>query len=403
MDRPAECRSGDDRGLMAKEPWRVGVLFSRTGVTGAIEQTQFNGTLLALSEVNAAGGVLDRPLEAVAYDPASNPKIYRQFTERLLAVDRVRLIFGCYMSSSRKVVLPLVEAHHALLFYPTPYEGFEYSPNCIYTGPAPNQSSLQLARYLLEMHGSRFLMVGSNYVYPYESNRIMTDLVVQSRGKVLDEIYVPLDAEPGHFDGVIDKIRKLRPDVVFSTVVGRSTGMFYRAYHAAGLESADMPIASLTTSESEVADMPAEAAAGHITAAPFFEALPTPAAARFVQAYKGMFGADAPVSAGAEAAYFQVHLAAQAMRRAGTDNPERLIGELRGAEFDAPQGRIRVDPENNHTFLWPRVARIDDARRFQTVWNPGLRVKPDPYFITQSLDDWSADTLLRTSIGVGKR
>ena len=86
-DRPAACRSGDDRVSMAKEPWRIGVLFSRTGATGAIEQTQLNGTLLALSEVNAAGGVLDRPLEAVAYDPASNLRIYRQFAERLLTVD----------------------------------------------------------------------------------------------------------------------------------------------------------------------------------------------------------------------------------------------------------------------------------------------------------------------------
>lgn len=385
-----------------KEPWRIGVLFSSSGVTSVVEQTQLNGTLLALAEINAAGGVLDRPIEPVAYDPGSDPKAFRLLAERLLTVDRVKLIFGCYMSSTRKVVIPVAEAHRGLLFYPTPYEGFEYSPNCIYTGPSPNQSSLQLARYLIEIYGNRFVLVGSNYVYPYESNRIMADLVVQSRGKVLDEIYVPLEVGADSFDRTIAKIGKLKPDVIFSTIVGSATSVFYRAYHDAGFDAASMPIASLTTSEAEVAGMPAEVAAGHVTAAPFFEALPTPAAQRFVKAYKAMFGAEAPVPACAEAAYFQVHLAAQAMRRAGTDAPDRLVGELRGAEFDAPQGRVRVDPENNHTFLWPRVARIDDERRFQTVWNPGLRVKPDPYCVIQSLDDWSADALSRHHPPSGK-
>jgi branched-chain amino acid transport system substrate-binding protein len=168
--------------------WRVGVLFSETGVTAAVERTQLQATLLAIDEINAAGGVLDLPLEPVRYDPESNPKRFRVLAERLLGVDRVRLVFGCYMSSSRKAVLPVIEAHRALLFYPTLYEGFEYSRHCIYTGAAPNQNSLQLARFLFEHYGNRFLLVGSNYVYPYESNRVMTDLVRQNRGKIVNEI-----------------------------------------------------------------------------------------------------------------------------------------------------------------------------------------------------------------------
>ncbi len=108
---------------MVKEPGRIGVLFSCSGAISAVESTQLNGTLLALAEINPAGGVLDRPIEAITYDPASNPKTYRQLAEQLLTVDDVKLIFGCYMSSTRKVVIPVVEAHRALLFYPTPYEG----------------------------------------------------------------------------------------------------------------------------------------------------------------------------------------------------------------------------------------------------------------------------------------
>ena len=373
--------------------WRVGVLFSRTGVTSAIERTQLNATLLAIEEINANGGVLGRPIEPVMYDPVSDPKKFRSFAERLFQVDRIRLLFGCYMSSTRKAVLPVVEAHRGLLFYPTLYEGFEYSRHCIYTGAAPNQNSLQLAKFLLSAFGNRFLFVGSNYVYPYESNRVMGDFVAQGKGKVLDEIYVPLHPDNRDFDKVIGRIKKTSPDVIFSTVVGAGTSTLYRAYRAAGFDPARMPIASLTTSEAEVAEMGPEAAEGHITAAPFFETLSSPAARRFVTSFKEKYGIDAPVTACAEAAYFQLHLAMRAVAKCGSDDPEQVLTNLRDAEFDAPQGRVRIDPENNHTYLWPRIARLDRNGRFQTVWNPGVRVKPDPYCIVQSLDDWSVDDL----------
>ncbi|WP_024511866.1 transporter substrate-binding domain-containing protein [Bradyrhizobium sp. ARR65] len=371
--------------------WRVGVLYSQTGVTSTIERTQLNANLLAIEEINAGGGVLGRPVEPVIYDPASDPKKFRAFAEQLFQVDRIRLLFGCYMSSTRKAVLPVVEGHRGLLFYPTLYEGFEYSRNCIYTGAAPNQNSIQLARFLLSGYGNRFLFVGSNYVYPYESNRLMADFVVQSKGKVLDEVYVPLQAAEKDFDKVIARIKKTSPDVIFSTVVGTGTAALYRAYRAAGFDPTRMPIASLTTSEAEVAEMGAEVAEGHVTAAPFFETLSSPAARHFVSRFKQKYGDSAPVTAGAEAAYFQVHLAMRSVGKCGSDDPEQVLANLRDFEFDAPQGRVRVDPENNHTYLWPRIARLDRQGRFQIVWNPGVRVKPDPYCVVQSLDDWSVD------------
>jgi branched-chain amino acid transport system substrate-binding protein len=373
------------------DSWRVGVLFSQTGVTSTIERTQLNATLLAIEEINANGGVLGRPVEPVICDPASDPKKYRAFADRLFQVDRIRLLFGCYMTSTRKAVLPVVEGHRGLLFYPTLYEGFEYSRNCIYTGAAPNQNSIQLARFLLSTYGNRFLFVGSNYVFPYESNRLMADFVVQGKGKVLDEIYVPLNAQQQDFDKVIARIKKTSPDVIFSTVVGSGTAALYSAYRAAGFDPTRMPIASLSTSEAEVAEMGAEVAEGHITAAPFFETMSSPAARRFVSSFKEKYGDDAPVTACAEAAYFQVHLAMRAVGKCGSDDPEQVLANLRDFEFDAPQGRVRVDPENNHTYLWPRIARLDQRGQFQIVWNPGVRVKPDPYCVVQRLDDWSVD------------
>ena len=378
-----------NRGLRPRAYWEFGVLFSQSGVTAAVETTQLNATILAKDVINAAGGILGRPIELVIYDPASNPKQFHALAERLLIHDRVRIIFGCYMSSTRKAVVPLVEAHRGLLLYPTLYEGFEYSANCIYTGSAPNQNSIPLARYLFKFYGKRLLFVGSNYVYPYESNRIMADLVQQAGGKVLDEIYVPLSAESSDFDKAIREIGRTRPDVIFSTVVGRSTAVFYEAYRQAGLDPTRMPIASLTTSEAEVAEMTPEAASGHVTAAPFFSTLDTPTAVGFVAEFRARFGAAAAVTAAAEAAYFQVMLVAKAIERTGSDEPELVRTALGDVEYDAPQGRVRVDSSNNHTFLWPRVAKLDSAGEFQVVWDPAVRVKPDPYCVEQRLNSWS--------------
>ena len=156
-----------------------------------------------------------------------------------------------------------------------------------------------------------------------------------------------------------------------------------------------MPIASLTTSEAEVAEMSPAAACGHITAAPFFDILSTPAAIAFVSAYRARFGANAPVPAGAESAYFQIMLAAEAIARAGSDDPALVQASLPDTEFDAPQGRVRIDRDNNHTYLWPRVARLDRQGRFKLVCQSEAWVKPDPYRVTLSLDEWSGDFALQ--------
>ncbi|MGA0533825.1 transporter substrate-binding domain-containing protein [Hansschlegelia sp. KR7-227] len=376
---------------LATEPWRIGVLFSTTGATANIERAQLNATLLAIDEINAAGGVLGREIRPVVYDAASDPKQSRALAEQMIGADGVKLVFGCYMSSVRKAVLPVIDSFRGLLFYPTFYEGFEYSAQAIYTGATLNQNAFQLAKYLLARHGQRFLFIGSNYIYPYETNRIMSDFVVQSRGKVVEELYIPLTAGADDLSHVVKRIRKFSPDAIFSTIVGQATAPFYEAYADAGFSPSTMPIASLTTSEADVAEMREGVAEGHISAATFFSTLGTPAARKFTSSYRLRFGADAPIPSAAEAAYFQIYLAAAALERAGSDDPRRVLAEIMEIEFDAPQGRVRVDADNHHTYLWPRVARLDAKGAFQIVWNPGVRVKPDPYCVSQSLDDWSAD------------
>lgn len=375
--------------MTSTEPFRVGVLFSKTGVTSSIESSQLQGTMFALQEINESGGIEGRELLPVYYDPGSSPGTYKTLAEKLIGEDGVRVILGCYMSSERKAVLPVVERWNALLMYPTLYEGFEYSRNVLYTGAAPNQNSVQLAEYMLRRYGSRVYMVGSDYIYPYESNRIMSDLVLEHGGRKVAEKYIRLDANPEDFAQVIADIKDKRPDFIFSTVVGGATGHFYRAYAEAGLDPATTPIASLTTSEAEIAAMGADIAAGHITAATYFQSIASAANRRCVAEFKRRFGADATPNMCWEAAYFQVYLLARALRLAGTDQLQQLMPAILGMEFDAPQGLVKIDAENHHTYLTPRIGRAKADGQFEILREASHSIKPDPYLVDHSVDDWS--------------
>ncbi len=370
-------------------PWRVGILFSETGVTSVIEKSQLHGALLAIEEINEAGGVAGREIQPISYDPGSVVTRYGELAETLLAQDGVNVIFGCYMSSTRKEVLPVIERRNALFFYPTLYEGFEYSPNVIYGGAAPNQNSVPLASYLMENYGNRFYFVGSDYIYPRESNRVMRTIVRQGGGEVIGERYVPLHAQAEDFEVILRDIRRQQPDVIFSTVVGTGTINFYQAYHRAGGDGKRVPIASLTTNEAEVAQMGAEAAAGHITAAPYFRNISTPANRRFLERYERRFGTVSDVTSCCEAAYFQVHMFANALRQTGTTDTDQLRAALSGAEYDAPQGRVKIDPDNNHTYLESRIGRVDDQGEYVVEFEVGRAIKPDPYLVVPALHDWS--------------
>jgi len=372
------------------DPVKVGVLYSQTGATSAIESSQRLGTLMAIEEINEAGGINGREMVAIQYDPESNVFQFRTLAERLVAIDNVNVIFGCYMSSARKAVIPVVEKYNRILFYATLYEGFEFSNNIIYTGAAPNQNSVQLADYMMSSFGGRVYLIGSDYIYPYESNRIMSDLVNQRPGgSVVAQRYVPLDAGPRDFDAIVSEIQEMQPDFIFSTVVGNATQHLYRAYADAGLNPKTMPIASLTTSEVEVAQMGAPVAAGHFTAAPYFSSIDTPENQRVIDRFRARFGDEVRPNACWEAAYFQVHMFANAMHATGTDLVPALMPQLLGTEFVAPQGRVRIEPGNHHTHLYPRIGRVNSKGEFSIVRASKQAVAPDPYLVTHSLGDWT--------------
>lgn len=375
--------------LNAKDTWKVGVLFSISGVTSIIEQSQMNGALLAIDEINQDGGILGKVIEPVCYDPGSVVKKYGDLAEKLIVEDKINVIFGCYMSSTRKEVLPIVERRNALLFYPTLYEGFEYSPNVMYGGATPNQNSVPLANYLMETYGKRIFFVGSDYIYPRESNRVMRNVLRQGGGEVVGEEYVPLTAGVARFMSILAKIEETKPDVIFSTVVGQNCIDFYTAYYKAVGSGIDRPIASLTTNEAEIAEIGLEAAAGHITAAPYFRSIRSEANTRFLESYKQKFGTIIDVTSCCEAAYCQVHMFARALEECGELDTDALREALLGMTFQAPQGEIKIDPDNSHTYLQSRIGVVNSDGEFKIKTKVRHMIKPDPYLVNPEIDDWS--------------
>jgi branched-chain amino acid transport system substrate-binding protein len=283
----------------------------------------------------------------------------------------------------------VVERYNALLFYPTLYEGFEYSRNIIYTGAAPNQNSLPLADFMLKNYGSRVCMIGSDYVYPYESNRIMSDLILERGGEKAYEHYLPLDAPAAWYGMTMEKVKDLAPDFIFSTVVGAATQHLYRAFAECGLDPQKTPIASLTTSETEIRQMGADCAAGHITAATYFQSIESDANQRCMTKHRRMFGDNQVTNMCWEAAYFQVHLLAMALRQTASMKVDEVLQVLPGLEFAAPQGIVRIDAQNHHTHLNPRIGRVNGEGQFEILAAESRSVRPDPYVVSHTLDDWA--------------
>ncbi|UFZ06803.1 transporter substrate-binding domain-containing protein [Bradyrhizobium ontarionense] len=362
-----------------KDVWRVGVLFSRSGLMEVTESEHFFGTALAIQEINEAGGVLGREIEVIAYDPGSQPETFRKLADRLLTEDGASVIFGCSTSAERKAVLPAIERRNGLLWYPSLYEGFEYSPNVIYTGPAPNQNAFQLAEYIVRKHGPRVYLIGSDYIYPRESNRIMRDLVESYAGRVVGEQYVTMEATDAELARGLDAIRDAAPDVVFSTIVGRTAQRFYRMYARAGFDPKRLPIASLTMAEGEVRAIGAEYCAGHLTAASYFGTLARDSNDRFKTAFAASFGTDTPVSMWSASAYAQIKLFARALEQAGSLDTQKLVEAALGLSLEAPEGPIRIDPDNNHVWVTPRIGRVRADGQFDIVWESKSPIKPDPY------------------------
>ena len=363
----------------AKGEVKVGVLFSLTGTTGIIEESLNKATIMAIEEINDSGGINGMKIVPVVEDPASDPATFAAKARKLVLNDRCVSVFGSYTSASRKAVLPVFEKRDNLYWYPTLYEGRECSKNVIYTGAVPNQQQDEFVPWLVEKFGKRWYLIGSNYIYPKEENNYCKKLLEKLGCEVVAEEYVPL----GHseFASVVNKFRSEKPNVIFSTVVGDSVVALHRQYRAAGLDPETMPMASLTTSENEVAAMGGDAAAGHFTSAPYFQVWDSPENQKFVEAYRKRWGEDKVTHFVSEPSYFQVYMFKQAVEKLDPSDisPQTIREAVKGVELVAPQGPVRIDPATLHTYLWPKIGVCKSDGQFEILQQSSEWLEPVPY------------------------
>jgi branched-chain amino acid transport system substrate-binding protein len=366
---------------VSAEGLKIGVLFSRSGSMAVTENAHTKGILLACEEINAAGGVLGRMLDPILLDPAGSDEHYASLATELLVKHRVNVIFGACLSTSRKMVLPIIERFNGILFYPSVYEGFEYSPNVIYGGAVPNQVVLPLLEYLFKHRGRRIVLIGSETLYAREVNRIVTEFLAESGGETVLETYLPIGASSDHFDVVLSRLDAAQADAIISTVVGEDSVTLYNAFAAQGLGGEQLPIASLTATESELASMPPEARAGHLSVTSYFSTLNLPANEAFRQGFLKRFGPEEEPGVYSEVCYSQVHMLADAIRQAGAEETDALLSALSGAVLKGPAGDLFLDTETNHASLRPLIGRARRDGTFDIVWRGASVVRPDPYLV----------------------
>lgn len=367
------------RAARAADGLAVGVLFSQSGGLSIIEKSLSDATLMAISEINAKGGVLGMQIRPIVEDGASDPRTFNEKASKLVIQDQVASVFACYSSASRKAVLPVFERRRNLLLYPTYYEGFECSKNVAYTGSVPNQQLSNFIPWIIKTLGKKtFFIVGSNYIYPREMAKVAKILIEQQGGRWVADEYLELGTS--EWGSMVNKIKGSGADVVLSNVVGDSVVAFYREYKNQGVSQDKLPICATVTSEIEIAAMGADYAVGSYTSFPYFMATDTDANRAFVERYRTFVKNPQAVTHHAlESAYFQVFLWAQAVAKAGHAEPLAIRDALAGQQFAAPGGPVRIEPQNLHTWLTPRIAEWQSDGQGKIVDAYKAPIMPLPY------------------------
>ena len=357
---------------------KIGILYSTTGPYGAMGRDAHAGAEFAFHEYRAQGGVR---VEPVFFDPRADLAAYLEGARGLIRDHGCRHIVGTITSSARKEVIPLVEKHDGLLWYMCPYEGFEANENVIYIGGCPNQHLIPLFDYLLPRHGARPYLVGANYVWGWEMNRLARELIHNAGGTVLGERYLPL--EETAVERIVADIEEKRPSFVLNNLVGPSSYAFLAAMRELGARDPaflpeNCPVASCDLQECELGDIGAGAAVGQLCAASYFDTLDTPDNRAFKARLAAWNGGERIVSSLFAAAYTAVSLCIRAIEAAGSDAPDSVRAEVLARDWPSLFGDMRVDAATNHAALPFLLGRINDRRGFDVIASaPALAA--DPY------------------------
>ena len=387
---------------------KVGILHSLSGTMAISETSLKDVALMAIDEINSKGGVLGKKLEPVVVDPASNWPLFAEKARELISKHKVAVVFGCWTSVSRKSVLPVFEELNGLLFYPVQYEGEESSLNVFYTGAAPNQQAIPAVEYLMSEDGGgakRFVLLGTDYVYPRTTNKILNYFLKFKKVKKSDvlEMYTPF----GHSDyqTIVAKIKKFaagKPTAVISTINGDSNVPFYKELANQGVRAEDIPVIAFSVGEEELRGIDTKPLVGHLAAWNYFMSIKTPENKEFVNKWKKYVktnklpgGKKRVTNDPMEATYIGLKLWAQAVEQAGTTEVNAVRQAIGYQTIRAPSGfEIPIDAKNHHLHKPVFIGEITSNGQFDIVWKTPGPIRADawsPYIpdSAKKVADWT--------------
>ncbi len=388
-------------GTLAADTIKVGVLHSLSGTMAISETTLKDTVLMMVEEQNKKGGLLGKQLEAVVVDPASNWPLFAEKARELLTKEKVDVIFGSWTSVSRKSALPVLEELNGLMFYPVQYEGEESSKNVFYTGAAPNQQAIPAVDYLMnELGVERWVLAGTDYVYPRTTNKIL-EAYLKSKGVAEKDImvnYTPF----GHSDwqSIVSDISKFgsmgKKTAVVSTINGDANVPFYKELGNQGISSEDIPVVAFSVGEEELSGIDTKPLVGHLAAWNYFQSVDTEANAEFIKNWKSFIGDSKRVTNDPmEATYIGFKMWTQAVQKAGTTDVDAVEQAMIGQTTPNLTGGIARMNKNHHLSKPVLIGEIQDDGQFEVVWETDGVVAGDAWsdFLPGSKDlisDWTA-------------
>ena len=369
----------------AADTIKVGVLHSLSG-TMAISETTLKDTMLMLiEEQNKKGGLLGKKLEPVVVDPASNWPLFAEKARELIEKEKVSAVFGCWTSVSRKSVLPVFEELNNILFYPVQYEGEESSKNVFYTGAAPNQQAIPAVDYLMNEVGvERWVLAGTDYVYPRTTNKILEaylkDKGVKSKDIMIN--YTPF----GHSDwqSIVSDIKKFgsagKKTAVVSTINGDANVPFYKELGNQGISAEDIPVVAFSVGEEELSGIDTDPLVGHLAAWNYFMSVDTKENEKFIENWHEFIGnEDRVTNDPMEAHYIGFNMWVKAVEKAGTTDPEAVQKALIGVEVPNLTGGTAKMLKNHHITKPVLIGEIQDNGQFDVVWETDDLVPGDAW------------------------
>ena len=370
---------------MAADTIKVGVLHSLSGTMAISETTLKDTVLMMVEDQNAKGGLLGKQLEPVVVDPASNWPLFAEKTRELLTKDEVDVIFGAWTSVSRKSLLPVVEELNGLFFYPVQYEGEESSKNIFYTGAAPNQQAIPAVDYLMdEIEVERWVLAGTDYVYPRTTNKIL-EAYLKDKGVAEEDImisYTPF----GHSDwqGIVSDIKKFgsegKQTAVVSTVNGDANVPFYKELANQGISAEDIPVVAFSVGEEELSGFDTSPLVGHLAAWNYFQSAESAENEEFIAKWKKFIGDDNRVTNDPmEATYIGFQAWVKAVEKAGTTDVDAVRSAMYGIKVPNLTGGT-AEVLTNHHFTKPvLIGEIQEDGQFETVWSTDSEVPGDAW------------------------